>query len=275
MFRQDMHYIFDTEFGLRLALAGVMPGISDDELAVRLWHEAAKSWDRRPAQREELKLLRLHPQALSRVERLRCWDRRRRSDSASTGSASGHASGDSSGVRPSAVAESRARLEHRPASLVFNTVVMTASSAVSLVINTGLAIYAIRTFSVEEYGHFAIALALIGIFGLLSETGISTVALRSMSTDQAGEAKYLGLALVCELVTSLVVAPLMVPVGLLLGYPSEVIVAARDRRGVPLLPGLPGRARRSFPGAAGPRLPGCVPRPAGGGHRRRGRRTDL
>jgi O-antigen/teichoic acid export membrane protein len=100
---------------------------------------------------------------------------------------------------------------------------MTASSAVSLVINTALAIYAIRTFSVEEYGHFAIALALIGIFGVLSETGISTVALRSMSTDPAGEANYLGLALVAELVTSLVVAPLMLPVGLLLGYPSEVI----------------------------------------------------
>ena len=111
----------------------------------------------------------------------------------------------------------------RPASLVFNTVVMTASSAVSLVVNTALAIYAIRTFSVEEYGHFAIALALIGIFGILSETGISTVALRSMSTDQPGEAKYLGVALVCELVTSLVVAPLMLPVGLLLGYPAEVI----------------------------------------------------
>jgi glycosyltransferase involved in cell wall biosynthesis len=71
MFRRDMHYIFDTEFGVRLALGGAMPGISDDELAVRLWHEAAKSWDRRPAEREELQLLRLHPQALSRVERLR------------------------------------------------------------------------------------------------------------------------------------------------------------------------------------------------------------
>jgi O-antigen/teichoic acid export membrane protein len=111
----------------------------------------------------------------------------------------------------------------RPASLVFNTVVMTASSAVSLVINTALAIFAIRTFSVEEYGHFAIALALIGIFGVLSETGISTVALRLMSTDHFGEANYLGLALTSELVTSLVVAPLMLPVGLLLGYPSEVI----------------------------------------------------
>ncbi len=73
MFRQDMHYIFDTEFGVRLALAGALPGISDDELAVRLWHEAAKSWDRRPAQREELQLLSLHPQALSRGRRLGCW----------------------------------------------------------------------------------------------------------------------------------------------------------------------------------------------------------
>jgi O-antigen/teichoic acid export membrane protein len=122
------------------------------------------------------------------------------------------------------VAESEPAPSTSPASLVFNSVVMTASSAVSLLVTTGLAIYAIRTFSVEEYGHFAIALALIGIFGLLSETGISTVALRSMSTDKQGEAKYLGLALVCELLTSLVIAPLMVPVGLLLGYPSDVIV---------------------------------------------------
>jgi O-antigen/teichoic acid export membrane protein len=100
---------------------------------------------------------------------------------------------------------------------------MTASSAIAFVINTGLAIYAIRTFSVEEYGHFAIALALIGIFGVLSETGISTASLRSMSTDHPGEANYLGVALVAELVTSVVIAPLMLPVGLLLGYPPEVI----------------------------------------------------
>jgi O-antigen/teichoic acid export membrane protein len=121
------------------------------------------------------------------------------------------------------VAEPETVPSTRPASLVFNTVVMTASSAVAFVITTALAIFAIHTFSVEEYGHFAIALALIGIFGVFSETGISTVALRSMSTDHPGEADYLGVALVAELVTSLVVAPLMLPVGLLLGYPPEVI----------------------------------------------------
>jgi O-antigen/teichoic acid export membrane protein len=126
-------------------------------------------------------------------------------------------------VSTSAVAEPEPVPSTRPASLVFNTIVMTASSAVSFVINTALAIYAIRTFSVEEYGHFAIALALIGIFGVFSETGISTTALRSMSTDHAGEANHLGVALVAEFVTSLVVAPLMLPVGFLLGYPPEVI----------------------------------------------------
>jgi O-antigen/teichoic acid export membrane protein len=121
------------------------------------------------------------------------------------------------------VAEPEPPPSTQPASLVFNTVVMTASSAASFVVNAALAVYAIRTFSVEEYGHFAIALALIGIFGVLSETGISTVTLRSMSSDPPGEADYLGLALVAELATSLVVAPLMLPVGFLLGYPAEVL----------------------------------------------------
>ena len=188
MFRQDMHYVFDTEFGLRLALAACDARHQRRGDRGSLWHEAAKSWDRRPAQREDscscgFAPLRFRPSSDSGFS-----GRRRRSGSASTGSASGRASADFSDVRRSAVTESEPAPTTRPASLVFNTVVMTASSAVSLVINTALAIYAIRTFSVEEYGHFAIALALIGIFGLLSETGISTVAFRSMSTDQAGEA---------------------------------------------------------------------------------------
>ena len=44
-----------------------------------------------------------------------------------------------------------------------------------------------------------------------------------MSTDHQGEANYLGVALVAEFVTSVVIAPLMLPVGLVLGYPPEVI----------------------------------------------------
>jgi glycosyltransferase involved in cell wall biosynthesis len=69
LFREDLHYVFDTEFGLRLALADVLPAIVDRELAVRVVHPAAKSWDRRPFDREELRLLELHRGSLTTVER--------------------------------------------------------------------------------------------------------------------------------------------------------------------------------------------------------------
>lgn len=42
-FREDLHFTMDVEFGLRLALAGVLPHIVDAELAVRWVHEEAKS----------------------------------------------------------------------------------------------------------------------------------------------------------------------------------------------------------------------------------------
>jgi glycosyltransferase involved in cell wall biosynthesis len=68
-FRSDMHYVFDTEFGLRLLFAGELPAIVDRELAVRVVHEDAKSWDRRPFDREEKQLVRLYGPMLSGSER--------------------------------------------------------------------------------------------------------------------------------------------------------------------------------------------------------------
>jgi GT2 family glycosyltransferase len=70
-FRRDMHYIFDTEFGLRLAFAGELPMLIDRELAVRVVHDAAKSWDRRPFDREERRLARLYGPQLRPVERVK------------------------------------------------------------------------------------------------------------------------------------------------------------------------------------------------------------
>jgi glycosyltransferase involved in cell wall biosynthesis len=45
LLREDLHFVFDAEFGLRLALAGVSPRIIDDTLAVRFLHSEAKSAD--------------------------------------------------------------------------------------------------------------------------------------------------------------------------------------------------------------------------------------
>jgi glycosyltransferase involved in cell wall biosynthesis len=43
--REDLHFVFDAEFGLRLALGGIAPRIISDTLAVRFLHDEAKSAD--------------------------------------------------------------------------------------------------------------------------------------------------------------------------------------------------------------------------------------
>jgi GT2 family glycosyltransferase len=69
LFREDMHYVFDTEFGLRLAFAGELPVLIERELAVRVEHEDAKSWDLQPFEREQRRFLDLYRDRLTRTER--------------------------------------------------------------------------------------------------------------------------------------------------------------------------------------------------------------
>src|SRR5262249_40939730 len=69
LFREDMNYVFDTEHALRLAFAGEMPGIVDDELAVRVVHPAAKSANSRRFIRESRRLASLFAPELEAGER--------------------------------------------------------------------------------------------------------------------------------------------------------------------------------------------------------------
>jgi glycosyltransferase involved in cell wall biosynthesis len=72
-FRRDLHYVFDTEFGLRLLLAGQMPEVSSQELAVRVEHPAAKSWDHAPFAREQERFPELLGSGLTARERALLW----------------------------------------------------------------------------------------------------------------------------------------------------------------------------------------------------------
>src|SRR5829696_2273801 len=69
-FREDMHYVFDTEYGLRLAFSGVLPVIIDAELATRVIHPEAKSWDLRPFEREQRRFVDLYARRLKPLEKL-------------------------------------------------------------------------------------------------------------------------------------------------------------------------------------------------------------
>jgi hypothetical protein len=66
-----MHYVFDTEFGLRLAYAGELPVLIEPELAVRLVHEEAKSWTPERFREEERRFIELYAPRLTRGERLK------------------------------------------------------------------------------------------------------------------------------------------------------------------------------------------------------------
>jgi glycosyltransferase involved in cell wall biosynthesis len=75
-FREDLTFVFDTEFMLRLALAGIEPTLVDRELAVRWLHEAAKSADRRPFDEETVRIVAEHVSQLPLRERLELLRRR-------------------------------------------------------------------------------------------------------------------------------------------------------------------------------------------------------
>jgi glycosyltransferase involved in cell wall biosynthesis len=70
-FREDMHYVFDTEFELRLLYAGLEPVIVEEELAVRVLHAEAKSADRTRFDREQRRFVELFSPSLTRWERRR------------------------------------------------------------------------------------------------------------------------------------------------------------------------------------------------------------
>jgi glycosyltransferase involved in cell wall biosynthesis len=69
-FREDLHLVFDTEHGLRLAMAGRLPITLDEELAVRVLHDEAKSAGNEARwATERRQLVELYAPQLSRRER--------------------------------------------------------------------------------------------------------------------------------------------------------------------------------------------------------------
>jgi O-antigen/teichoic acid export membrane protein len=123
-------------------------------------------------------------------------------------------------VRPARDTESE---RGEPFSLVANSTAVLVSHAISLLTGGLLAVYAIRTFSVEDYGRYAIALALTTLVSMLSEMGISTLAVREMSYRPDLERQVFGVALAAEFVTSAAAVVLLVPVAIVLGYSAAII----------------------------------------------------
>ena len=110
-----------------------------------------------------------------------------------------------------------------PQTLFRNSSALLLARFVALLCGGGLTIYAVRVLSVEEYGRFAIAIALITLFGLLSEMGISALTLRELVKHPERRADLFAVSMGAEVATTAVAICVMLPVALLLGYSSLVV----------------------------------------------------
>jgi O-antigen/teichoic acid export membrane protein len=111
-----------------------------------------------------------------------------------------------------------------PRSLVSNSTTLLAARIYGAVASGVLAIVTVRVLSVEEYGRFATAMAIIVVIGVIAELGISALATRQITLDEQRTDSILGVALSAEATTATAGAILLVPFGLALGYPRTVIV---------------------------------------------------
>jgi O-antigen/teichoic acid export membrane protein len=85
------------------------------------------------------------------------------------------------------------------------------------------AVLTIRTLSVSDYGLLATGLALTSVFAALTELGITTVTAREIVHGPEQVGSRLGTALAAQLSAAVLAAALLVPVGLLLGYPPTTL----------------------------------------------------
>lgn len=110
-----------------------------------------------------------------------------------------------------------------PATLLRNSTWLLLARLYGVAASGAVSILAVRTMSVAEYGHFALALAVVALVGSLSELGIATLATRRIVQEPQHAARTLGVALSAELLTSLIALVVAVPIVLALGYPSAVL----------------------------------------------------
>jgi O-antigen/teichoic acid export membrane protein len=85
------------------------------------------------------------------------------------------------------------------------------------------AVLTIRTLSVSEYGLLATGLALTSVFAALTELGVTTITAREIVHGPEQVASRLGTALAAQLSAAVLAAALLVPVGVLLGYPPTTL----------------------------------------------------
>jgi O-antigen/teichoic acid export membrane protein len=107
-----------------------------------------------------------------------------------------------------------------------NSLVQIVGGVLSKVMGVLLVIYAARQLGTEGFGLYSFVLSLLGIFYILTDFGLGTLATRDLARDPGQEAKYFGNIFLLRLGFSLLAAAGMVGAVAALGHPAEWVKLA-------------------------------------------------
>lgn len=108
-----------------------------------------------------------------------------------------------------------------PRSLVANSSWLLGARVAGLIFGAALSIFAIRQLSVAEWGEYSAVIALVAIFGVFTEAGVSSLTVREITTHPGREASVLSLATSAVAVTAVGSVGLMVVLTYALGYATS------------------------------------------------------
>ncbi|HEU5217000.1 MAG TPA: oligosaccharide flippase family protein [Gaiellaceae bacterium] len=108
--------------------------------------------------------------------------------------------------------------------MIANSAWSLLAQGVTAVVGGLVGVYAVRSFTPAEWGHYATALALIALFMVLSSAGVGPQALRAMTADRGRQGETLGVALQALAWASCIAAVVLIAVIPALGYPQQVLV---------------------------------------------------
>ncbi len=104
-----------------------------------------------------------------------------------------------------------------------NTGILSVAQIISYILVFFYTIYIARYLGAEGFGILSFAIAIVGIFTILTDLGISTLTVRDVARDRSLGPKYLGNGLIIKVILAVVSFGLIALAVNLLNYPSETI----------------------------------------------------
>jgi O-antigen/teichoic acid export membrane protein len=105
-----------------------------------------------------------------------------------------------------------------------NALLLTVAQIVSSSLSFFYMVFIARYLGVEQFGILSFAIAFVGIFGIVTDLGLSTLATRDIARDESLARKYLGTILTLKIALVVIAYGLIAVTINLLGYPSQTII---------------------------------------------------